>query len=345
MPITRSFDKPFELTDYTEALLLIPNTWGLINQLGIFDEEGITQHNITIEKSEKTLSILPDQFRGARHVVNQDDTRQLLSFPIPHYNQQDSISPSDVQGKRAYFDPNAADTETRVMAEKLKRIRMNHAATLERARAFAITSGAVYAPNGTVVADYYTSFGVTRKVVDFDMTATTDVDIIAKVEEVIAHIQDNILSGEMITGYTALCSPEFFSALIAYPTIREAYLYYSRTQDPLASRLGGMTRDRTFNFGGINFIEYRGSYNDNTTGTTVRLIPAGDAYVVPMGTSDSFKTYFSPANRFGLVNTVGESVYMFSHRSPMDDEIVLLSESNHLNLLRRPQSVVRCTVT
>jgi hypothetical protein len=30
---TRSFEKPFELVDYTEELLLVPNKWGLINEL------------------------------------------------------------------------------------------------------------------------------------------------------------------------------------------------------------------------------------------------------------------------------------------------------------------------
>jgi hypothetical protein len=54
-----------------------------------------------------------------------------------------------------------------------------------------------------------------------------------------------------------------------------------------------------------------------------------------------FKTYFSPANKFSFVNTVGEEAYVFEYPSDKDDNILLQSESNFVNMLRRPQIVVR----
>ena len=205
MAQVRSFEKPFELVDYTEELMLIPNQWGLVNELGIFRNESISQHSITIEKTDGTLGLITDQPRGARNNVNKDDTRQLLSFAVPHFPLDDAIKPEDIQGKRAYGQPDAAETEAAVIARKLARIRQNHAVTMEAARCFAITNGAIYAPNGSVVGNYYTSFGVTRKDVAFALNVGTT-DVIAKGEEVIAHIQDNILSGESVSSVTALCS-------------------------------------------------------------------------------------------------------------------------------------------
>lgn len=329
----RSFDKPFSLTDYTEELMLIPNTWGLVNEMGIFREESVTQHSITIEASEGTLGVLTDQVRGARNIANRDDTRKLLSFPIPHFNSDDYIAPEDLVGIRAYGDANAAETEAAVMARKLKRVRMNHAITVEAARCFAITNGAIYAPNGTVVGNYYTSFGVTRKEVDF-VLGTTTTDVLAKGEEVVAHVQDNILSGEQVSSVAALCSPEFFSKLISQAGVKEAYKYYSSTQEPLRARLGTGLH-RRFVHGGIEYIEYRGQYNG------VRLIPAGDAYFMPVGTVDTFITYYSPANKLSLANTLGEPAYVFSYRDPMDEKIVIQSEHNAVHLIRRPQVIVR----
>lgn len=332
--ITRDFQNAFQVTDYTEELLLVPNTWGLVNSMGLFREEGITQHSITIERIDSTLSVIPDQVRGARNNVNKDDNRQLLAFSVPHFPLDDAISPNDIQGKRAYGSADAAETEAAVMARKMARIRQNHAVTLEAARCFAITNGAVYSPNGTVVGNYYTSFGVTRKEVDFVLgTGTTE--IIDKIEQVIAHIQDNILSGEIVQEIAGLCSPEFFSALIKHPKIAEAYKYYSSTSEPLRNRLGGSGLYRTFVYGGVTFQEYRGSYNG------VRLIPAGDAYFMPMGTQDMFLTYFSPANKFSHVNTIGEAAYMFTYREPTDEKIIIQTESNFINLIRRPQAIVR----
>jgi len=333
MPTVRSFEKPFELVDYTEELNLIPNTWGLINELGIFRNEPVAQHSITIESKAGTLGVITDQVRGARNLVNKDEVAALRSFAIPHFPLDDAISPQDLQGKRAYGTADQAETEAAVIARKLARIRMNHAVTMETARAFAITNGAVYAPNGTVVGNYYADFGVTRKEVDF-VLGTTATDVIAKSEEVIAHIQDNILSGESVTSVVALCSPEFFGKLIAQAGIKEAYKFYTSTQEPLRRRLGsGLFR--RFEHGGIEFIEYRGSFNG------ARLIPANDAYFLPRGTADMFISYFSPANKFSHVNTLGEEAYAFTYRDSKDEKIEMQSEHNALHLIRRPAAVVR----
>lgn len=330
---TRSFDKPFLLTDYTEELVSIPNTWGLINELGIFRKESVSQHSVTVESTNGTLGLITDQVRGARNNVNKDDTRVLRSFPIAHYPLDDSITPQDVQGKRAYGSSDMAETEAAVMARKLQRIRMNHAITLEASRAYTLTTGSIYAPNGTVSGNYFTDFGVTQKTVDFVLgTGTTDIS--AKGEEGIAHIQDNINSGEVVTGTIALCSPVFFAKLIAHAKVAAAYSYYASAQEPLRNRLGSGLY-RRFEHGGITYIEYRGSYNGSA------LIPSGDAVLLPTGTMDTFVTYFSPSNKFASVNTLGEEAYIYSYRDQMDSEITIQSESNHLQLLRRPQAVVR----
>lgn len=334
MATIRSFDKPFELTDWTEELLIIPNEWGLINSMGIFEQDGVSQHTITVEEINKSINLIEDRVRGERNNMNKDYERKLHSFAIPHFPLDDYIKPEDIQGKRAYGQANSEEQLALVRARKLERIRKNHAITLEAARMQAITQGTVYAPNNTVVVDWYSAFGITRKEIDFDLgTATTDV--IAKSEEAIAHIQDNIQSGDIVTEIMALCSPEFFGKLIAQAGVKEAYKYYSSTQEPLRTRLGGGGIYRRFVHGNITYVEYRGSYN----GTA--LIPAGDAYFIPRGVSDLFKTYFSPANKFSFVNTMGEEAYVFEYPGDKDEEIVIQSESNFVNMLRRPQIVVR----
>lgn len=333
MATVRSFTQPFEMVDYTEELLIIPNTWGLMNSLGVFENEGVAQHSITVEKIDQSLALITDRVRGERNNMNKDYNRELHSFAIPHFPLDDYIKPEDVQGKRAYGQADSEEQLGLVRARKLERIRRNHAVTLEAARMQAITAGTVYAPNNTVVTDWYSSFNITREEIDFVLgTGTTDV--IAKGEQVIAHIQDNILNGDIVNEIVALCSPTFFSKLISQAGVKEAYKYYTSTQEPNRSRLGSGPY-REFTHGGIRYIEYRGSYN----GTP--LIPDGDAYFMPLGVTDMFKTYFSPANKFSFVNTAGEEAYVFEYPSDRDEEIVLQSESNFINMLRRPQIVVR----
>lgn len=338
MPITRSFTKPFELVDYTQELILVPNTWGLVNSLNLFRPESVSQHSIIVESTNGTLAVIPDQVRGAgRNNVNKDDTRVTRSFAIPHFPLDDALSPEDIQGKRAYGSPDAAESEAAVLARKMERIRRNHAVTMEFARCQAITQGTVYAPNGTVAHDFYSEFGVSRKIVGFDLNNAA-IDVLAKGEEVIAHIQDNILTGEVVSSVMALCSPEFFGKLIAHPKVATAYQFYTSTQEPLRQRLGGGGLYRRFEFGGITYVEYRGEYNGS------KLIPANEAYFIPEGTVDMFITYFSPANKMSLVNTLGEEAYMFAYNDPHDEGMIIQSEHNALHLIRRPAAVVRGTV-
>ncbi len=337
MAITRSFgaNGQFELVDYTEELLIVPNQWGLVNSLGIFTGQGISENSITVEKISESAGLILDRVRGERAYQNKDFARELHSFPVPHFPLDDYITPQDVQGKRAYGEANAADTLAAVRARKLQRIRQSHAWTLEAARCQALTAGTVYAPNGTVSVNWFTSFGVTQKTVDFAL-GTNTTSIITKLEEVIAHIQDNLCNGGNQTGVMALCSPEFFSALIAHDAVKAAYQFYTSTQEPLRTRQGGATTMyREFFYGGVKFVEYRGSYNGS------RLIPAKDAVFVPMGVEDMFETYFAPANKFDFVNTVGEEAYVFEYTDPMGEKVELQSQANFINMIRRPAGVVR----
>jgi hypothetical protein len=334
MAIVRSFTNAFEVVDYTPEINLIPNKWSLTDELNIFTKEFVSQNTITFEKTAGTLALITDQVRGTRSNVNKDDNRQLHSYSIPHFPLDDYISPQDIQGKRAYGSVDAAETEAAVIARKLERIRRNHAATAEAAKMQALTVGSIYAPNGTVAANYYTDFGITRKEVDFVLnTATTNV--IEKVEEVIAHITDQMLSGDFPSGgIVALCSPQFFAKLVKQSNVVESFKYYTSTQEPLRSRLGSGLY-RRFQYGGVEFIEYRGAFN----GTA--LIPAGDAYFIPAGTMDTFVSYYGPANKFENVNTVAEEMYAWTFRDQKGSKIEVETESNFLHMVRRPQVVVR----
>lgn len=336
--IIRSFgaNGQFEVQDWTEEINVIPNQWGTFEKLGLFQTEPVAEHVVVFEEITKDGALIVDRVRGDRAQVGKDATRKLHTFAVPHFPYDDAISPQDLQGKRAYGKAGEAETLEAVRARKMERIRQNHAWTLEYARAQAITTGTVYAPNGTVSQNWFAEFGVTQKSIDF-VLGTSTTEVIEKIEEAIAHIQDNT-GGETVTGTVTLCSPEFFAKLIKHSNVRSAYTYYASTQEPTRQRLGGdFAIQRRFSHGGTEFVEMRDSYAGQ------RLIPVGKAYMLPMGTQNTFKTYFSPANRFGLVNTLGEQVYMFESADNKGTKIEIESESNFVNALLRPQLVVELT--
>lgn len=335
--IVRDFGNGFSVVDWTEEVNIVPNQWGLIGQLGIFTEEPVAEHVVIFEEIIKDGALIVDRVRGDRSNVGKDAQRKMHSFNIPHFPMEDAIYPQDIQGKRAYGSPSEAETLDLVRARKLARIRQNHAWTLEFARAQAITTGTVYAPSGTVSQDWYQEMTQTARPAAVDFLLGTDTtDISGMIEQVLAAIQDN--SGSVnYTSVIALCGTTFFQKLITHATIKQAYQFYTSTQEPLRRRLssdGSATgMRRTFEHMGVTFIEMR----DNYVGQ--RLIPATEAYFVPTGT-EFFKTYFSPANRFGLVNTLGEQVYVFETMAPNGTAYTIESESNFINALLKPLLVV-----
>lgn len=338
MPI-RSYANAFEIVDYTQELAIVPNSWTLLNDLGLFREEFLSQNTVTFEETQHTLGLLKDYVRGDKPQANKDDVRAIRAFPIPHFPIVDAVLPQDVQGKRAYGSQDQAETTEAVMARKIGRIRKNMDITLEVARFQTLTTGGVYAPNGTLVGNFYTDFGITPVTVDFDLDTPT-ADVLGSVETVIASMQDNAQTGDVINRIVGYVSPEFFGKLIAHPKVQQAYLYYSANpgQEILRNRAGNTGGlYRTFSYGGIDFVEVREQINGQ------RMLAANSAIFVPQGADESFVTYFGPANKFGYLNTVAERSYMWTYNDPKGERIDIEGEYNFINVLRRPQLVIRGT--
>ena len=340
MPITRDFNNAFAVVDYTQELNLIPNSWTLLGDAGLFQEESVSTHTVTFEEISSTLGLIGDVARGAKPVANKDDLRKVRSYPLARFAAVDQILPQDIQGVRAYGNMNAAETEAAVMVRKMERMRRNFDVTMEVARFSTLTTGNLYAPNGTISGNIFSDFSITQKSVDF-VLGTSTTDVVAKVEEVIAHMQDNANTGDVISGVIAYCSPEFFAKLISHAKIQTAYQYYTATanQEILRNRAGGSGLYREFMYAGVRFIEVR------TVLAGQRLVPVGEVVFVPTGTNDTFVTYMGPASKLDLVNTLGEKVYMWSYRDPKGDSIELEAEANFVNMVRRPALVVKGTTS
>lgn len=327
----------YEYTDLTQNLLIIPNVWSLAEQIGIFGKETTNQETLTLEEITTGFGVVADVHRGARHTVSMDHTRRMHAFAMPHFTLDDAITPRDIQGKRA-FGVDALETVAAVRARKLETIRQSWAATMEKAHWHTIVNGTAYAPNATVAYDWYSVFGATRKVVDFQLNVSTT-DLIAKTEEVFAHIQDNALDGSVRGDIFAIASPEFFNKLIGHPTMKALWLAYAQSPQILRDRLtarGYDARYREFTIGNITYVEYRGVGPDG-----VRYIPANDCYFMPSDMGDNFTTYFGPADHFDFVNTQGQEMYAFEYGDNRGQMIEIQTESNFIDVLRRPQLIVR----
>ena len=162
MPTIRSYANAFEIIDYTQELAIIPNSWTLLGDLGLFSDQMLSTHTVSFEQVDKSLGLIGDVYRGSKPLANKDDNRKIHAYTIPHFAVADKILPEDIQGKRAYGSATAAETEAAVMARKMERIRKNYDITMEVARFSTLTTGNAYAPNGTISGNFFTQTGTTQ---------------------------------------------------------------------------------------------------------------------------------------------------------------------------------------
>lgn len=338
--LVRSPSNNFEVVDLTSAVRNLPIQWGTFNQMGIFTEDFLASETVLFEESTQDGALIIDRVRGEKNTVNKDGTRKLHTMAVPHFPLDDYISPKDLQSKSAYDNFDEAEQLEKVRMRKLLRIRQNHDWTLNKARAQALFSSTAYAPSGTVVQNYDTEFNITRTAVDF-VLGTSTTEVLAKIETVIAAVQNGMGGNGVFTGIVAPCDTAFFNKLIAHASVQNAYKYAQANQaglDPMRGRLAAngspLPMGREFYFGGITFKEVRDSYN----GTSI--VTSAEGVAVPTG-SDMFKTFYAPAERFGLCNTQAERLYVFEQAASNGTKIELESESNHLSALLRPSAVIR----
>lgn len=342
MPITndpRAYGKAVNLSD---SINIIPNNWGLIQKLGLFEHKFSSQKTILIPRTTEGENILEDRNWDERNPSLAGAQRDYLPLQIPHYPVDDAITPNDVDGN---IDWNAVirgsltlETVEQKRAEKMERIRRAHSLTLEFARMQVLKDGTAYSPRGTVAINFYTEYGISRTVESVDLASTT-VAPNAALESAIASLQDALMTGDVATDFIALCSPSFYNALVNNPFVVERYMYIQNSQQqPLlvGRQTAGSPLDaryRTFDYAGITFIEVRGGVRG------VPYIEDGDAYMFPRGTS-SFETWFAPANRFSTINKPALESYFFEYINEKDDIIELMTETNFLNVLKRPDLVI-----
>lgn len=131
-----------------------------------------------------------------------------------------------------------------------------------------------------------------------------------------------------------LVSEEFFDALTSHDSVKAAY---DRWQDGLALRSDLRSG---FTFAGITFEEYSGEASDGEDNVH-RFIAAGEGHAFPLGTVDTFATYFAPADFNETANTLGQPLYAKQEPRKFERGTDIHTQSNPLPMCHRPAVLVK----
>lgn len=326
-----------KIVDYTRAVELIPNKFGLVSSLGLFAGEGITTKTAIIDVVESVSGLLPIIQREGVSTRMKQHTVKQLAVVTPHISVEDYLYPKDVVEVRR---PGSTEEDVlgRVRNQKLDKMSNCLDLTWEFFRMSALkglTVGYDEAGNVKTLFDAYTELSATKTNVNIDFTQTTE-DVPGKLLDIKRHIELNVFNGTMVRDIVCLCSPSYFDALTSHTTMKDAFKYYASTQNALREDVRA-----DFVWKGIRFIEYNGSVLPPKASVAVPFITDKYAYFFPMGVSDMFLEYYSPVDdRLEYVNTRGIPKYAFEYADPEGKWIKYNIESQPLMINTRPQAVV-----
>lgn len=355
MAIVLDRQNPGKVVDRTDSLIVIPNTVGITNALGLFEDAYSTQKTIEITRTTRSSHLLEDRNWDERNQTIAGRESDSLLLKIPHFPLDDAITPNDIDGiVRAGSLAEFAELETvaSVRADKMIDIREAHGLTLEAARMQLITEGTAYAPRATVATNFYTEFGVTRTEIVTDLSAAADPRAVYNDAKKAARNALRDGQAGTVRSWVVLASDSYYNALQQNAYVTDAFKYVDQAQ---AARIllgaGGVdvpgldARFEMMTVFGITFINAGAAGYENAAGTFVPFIPEGDAYMMPVGIRNFLKTYYAPANRFGTINRRAQGSYFFEYLNEKDDIIEIMTEQNFLNAMLNPGAILRLSLT
>ena len=322
----------FNLVSLTKAINILPNNYGRVRELGIFPDRGVTTRTIVVEEQNGVLNLLPTLPVGSPGTQNKQGKRAIRSFAIPHVPMDDVILPSEYDSIRAFGSESNTETLASIMNRHMQTAKNKFGITVEHLRMGAL-KGIILDADASVLYNLYTEFGITAKVIDFELSDDTT-EVREKCFELLRHIEDN-LKGEVMTGVRALVSASFFDDLVHHTKVEDAYKYSSAA----VQAMGGDIR-KGFTFGGVTFEEYRGTATD-AAGTARKFIEDDEGHAFPMGTSESFETIYAPADFLETANTIGIPLYAKQEARKFNRGIDLHIQSNPLPICYRPGVLVK----
>lgn len=358
MAITRQLSNGNKLTDWTTEVNDVANQYGVLNGMNLFVGEGVSQETIVFDKEINTITLIPTTNRRAPKASRGKDRKhKVFSLVLPYFEHKDYVTPQDIQGHRMPGTADSPETLANVIATKIEDMRLSADQTREYMKVQAV-KGLVATPDGTLY-NMFDEFGITQDEIDFDL-GNPDSDIDKHVADLKRTIAKKALAGARIGRIQVMVTPHFFDKLVSHPKVREAFLYYSESQNRRDAIRGDLQTFEawgvmdTFEYKGILFWTYDAIFNvdDGDSITEVNAVGNGleqdnaasqEGYTLVDGLGrNGYRGYFGAENTLSGANRVGSSeMYLRQYTDPRDKFHEMELEMSSMYLLMKPQVSVK----
>ncbi|MFU8832112.1 MAG: major capsid protein [Wenzhouxiangella sp.] len=275
---------------------------------GVFTTQRVRTETIAVESKSGVLSLIGTTQRGAPLGQATEGKRKVRDFRTPRIAKGDRITASELANIRAF----GSETELmQVQAEVAQRL--NGPAGLMRDieltwenMMLGAVQGVLLDADGSTLYNFFTEFGVSQAdEIDFDLDNASPASGVVrkKCNQVIRQMM-KASAGGWVPGRTmveALCGDAFWDDLTAHPEVRGTYLNTQQASD-LRNDVG--MAYESFNYGGIRWVNYRGTDDGSTVTINTNL-----AKFYPVGAPSVFIMAQAPGEFFDTINLPGQDVY------------------------------------
>ncbi len=288
----------FTAVSMTRAISRVPYQPGWLGTLGMFEVERVTTTVVGLERREGRIGLIGTSERGGPPELGQEEGRDMVPVKIPRLAKRQRMQAHAIQNIRAF----GSQTELMGVQDAVTRIQQRQMQDMELTKEFhrlGAIQGKLLDKDGSLLVDFFSTFGVTEPAeIDFELDDPL-IDPRTKCAAVIRGMQA-VAKGVILpsTRIMAIAGDEFFDALIQHTLVRSTFL----AQD--GGRLREQLPYQTLDYGGITFVNYRGTDDGSTIaiGTT-------KARFFPVGAPGVFGLAYAPFEAADFVNTPGADEY------------------------------------
>ena len=294
-----------ELTAFVARHPYVPTGLG---QLNLFTDKPIKTTALAVEDRTGILRVIPTSPRGSAPTERVTEKRRMRYFDVPRLAHGDTIQSHELQNITPYVDGDEEVTVLmQVQAEVARRLagpegmQSNMEATMELHRLGAV-QGVLLDTDGSVLFNWFQEFGINQPVeVGFNLPAKATSTLRPLCNQVVrAMMRGSQGAWTPSTRVQAIVGDLFWDEFTTHPDVEKTYLNWNEAQE-----LRKGTAFSTMPFGGIDWMNYRGS-NDNQT----IAVPADKVKFFPVDAPGVFQRALAPGENLEWVNTPGKELYV-----------------------------------
>lgn len=300
MPITLDIfnNDAFGVTTMLEPVNKMPFQPSFLAQF--FDPEPVSTDTIGVGMTKGKLTLVQTTLRGAPIEVADPDTKDVRPFTIPRVAKGDKLRAHEIANVTATVGQTDLETVEQIVARKQQRLVQSVEYTFENMRLGAAQGKVVDADGTTVLTNYWSEWGVTEPTpidMNLDISTTT---VGERIRSQIVRPMIRAAGGAPTTRLIGLAGDAFYDALIGHAEVRDTYKNWAAAAD-----LRNQSPFETFRYGGVEWINYRGS-DDNST----IAINTDQAVIFPTGVPGMFQHVIGPFNeQLELAGQMGQRFY------------------------------------